>query len=496
MVLADRVGRGLASDAYQAAFQIPDILNHILAVGAISIALIPLYQRAREKQGEAAAHRLLATVLGTVSALALAATAVLWLEADALVALQFPRFDAEQHALTVRLTRIVLPGQVFFVAGGILRAGLMAEGRFAAQAAAPLIYNLGIITGGLVGGGALGVEGFAWGALLGAAVGAFGISAIDALRCFPVRVRIAPLDPGFLRYVAVVTPLLLGVTVVTADEWYGRWFGGLLETGSIATLAFARRLMQAPVGLVGQAVGTAALPSLSRLFEDGRHGELRRVLLVSLRASLGLSVLIAAALAALAGPVVALIYVRGAFTPADAVPVTSALRVFCLGIPGWVVQAVAVRAFYARGDTWRPLLLGTVVAVGSIPAYLALGRASGAAGIAGAGALAVSANALATLVLARRLHGMPPLGPLAVSALRAGLVALAAGLAAAAAARGAGALLPARGALAALRDLACGGAAFAALAVPGIALFGDAPTREALRRLARRLARLRRPAAG
>ena len=89
-------------------------------------------------------------MLGTLGASrSRSATLALWLAADALVALQFPRFDPAQRALTAELTRIVLPAQLFFVCGGVVQATLMAQGRFAAAAAAPLVYNLGIILGGL-----------------------------------------------------------------------------------------------------------------------------------------------------------------------------------------------------------------------------------------------------------------------------------------------------------------------------------------------------------
>ena len=132
-VLAYHLGTSAEVDAYSAAFQIPDILFHFLAGGALAIAFVPFYTGVRQREGQEAAERLLAKVLGTMTVLAVAATAVLWWKAEALVALQFPRFAPDTQALTVRLTRIVLPAQIFFVAGGIVRAALMAHGRFGPQ---------------------------------------------------------------------------------------------------------------------------------------------------------------------------------------------------------------------------------------------------------------------------------------------------------------------------------------------------------------------------
>jgi putative peptidoglycan lipid II flippase len=485
-VLAYRVGVGGDTDAYAAAFQIPDILSHFLGIGALSIALIPLYTRTLTERGEDAANRLFATVLGTLGVAALLATSLLWWFADPLVALQFPRFEPEQQALTIRLTRIVLPAQIFFVCGGILRAVLMAKGRFGAQAAAPLIYNTGIIAGGLFLAPVLGVEGFAWGALAGAALGPFGYALLDARGRVPLRLRLAPLDPEFLRYLLMAAPLMIGVTLLTMDEWYDKWFGGVLGEGTIALLVYARYLMQAPVRVVGQTTATAALPTLSKLVAEARWEELSSLVLRTLQVAIGLGVLAGAATFALADPFVALVYLRGAFGEGDARAVAETLRVFSLAVPAWIAQMIAVRPFYARRDFWRPMLLGTAVALLAIPVYIALGPPFGARGLAGAGALAITANALATLALARRLHGVPRFAPLASTALRAILISLPAAAAAFYCQPGLG------GVIGTIVDLVVGGVAFALLAVAGVLLAGDTPMRETLSGAWGSLARRRR----
>jgi len=487
MAIAGLIGRGAETGAYNAAFQIPDLMFHLLAGGALSIAFIPLYQRARTRGGEAAAEHFLATVLGTITLLAVVATALLLIFAEPLVALQFPKFTPADQALTTHLTRIVLPAQIAFIAGGVLRGALMAEGRFASQALTPLVYNAAIIAVGVLGHRRFGVEGFAWGALLGAWAGNLGTALWEARGRIRIGFRLA-LDGDFRRYLVVALPLMLGVTLVTADEWYGRWFGGVLGTTAIATLVFARRIMQVPVGLVGQAVATATLPSFSKLVESGSREELARVVLQSLQASLAVSVLFAAGTAALAEPLVRLVYVRGAFSLGDAALVTEALRIFCLGIPGWIVQTLAVRPFYARADMWSPMWVGTGVALAAIPVYLWLGHVLGIAGLALAGGAAISANALATLWLARVRHGAPALVPLAVTLVRSLAGAAPAAAAALVAARAVAPLAPG-GTPGALLECAAGGIAFAAVGLPLAYWLGDAPTRAALRRVARRLRR-------
>ncbi len=486
-VLAHQVGASAVTDAYYAAFQIPDLLNYFLAGGALSIAFVPLYTGMKNRSGAEAADRLFATVLGTLGVLSVVTTAVLWWYAQPLVALQFPRFSPETQALTVRLTRIVLPGQVFFVTGAIVRAVLMVQGRFLAQALAPILYNGAIITGGLLLGPSMGVEGFAWGVLAGAVLGPFLIPLLDARGRIPLRLRVAPLDRDFLRYMVVAAPLMLGLTLLTVDEWYERWFGALLSEGTVAYLGYARRLMQVPVAVVGQALAVAALPTLARLWTEGRREELNRVVLRTLQVGMALALVASVAFFVFAGPVVEIVYQRGRFTPADTARVAAILAVLSLAVPAWVAQQIAARAYFARGDTWRPMLIGTGVALGVIPLYLAAGPRFGAEGLAAAGALGMTLNAVLTLVVARRLHGAPRATALLGTVFRAGAIAAAAGFAAAR-------VQPGRAGVAgALIDVAAGGAVFALVTGLGFGRFGDEAMREAIARLwARR--RGRRPA--
>jgi putative peptidoglycan lipid II flippase len=483
MAIAYRLGATPEADAYRVAFQIPDLLNHLLAGGAFSIAFVPLYTRIRTHEGQAAADALLAVVLGTMTGLVTIFTLILWLGAYPLISQLFSGFAPEQQALVARLTRIVLPAQICFVAGGVIRAVLMARDRFGTQAAAPLVYNAGIILGGLLGVRS-GAEGFAWGVLGGAAGGQLVLSFLD-VRAGGLRLgfRFAPLDRRLLGYLALAAPLMLGMSLLTVDEWYQRYFGQFLETGSISHLAYARQLMLLPVAVVGQAVATAALPTFAQLASEARSGELARTLETTLRAAIALALVGGAALAVLAQPVVTVVFERGAFRAEDSAAVASILRVLAWAVPAWVAQQIVSGAFFARGDTWRPMLVGTGMAVAALPLYVTLGPRYGVQGLAAAGVLGIAASALATLLLARRLHGAPRLVPIGATLARAGLAAAAG----AAAALGALRLAPALGAAG---QLALGGAAFGLAALGGLLAFGDAPTRAVLRGVGSRLRRL------
>ena len=482
MVLARVLGAGPEADAYKAAFLLPDLLNYFLAGGALSIAFIPFYTRLWRRDGDAAADRFLAVIFGTTGALAIAATFALWLGAYPLVEVQFPAFSEEQTALTVHLTRILLPAQIFFVTGGVLRGALMARGRFVSQTLAPVIYNLAIIAGGLAIGTRIGAEGFAWGALVGAITGAFGSAWFEIRRVREIRLfaRFDLRDPALRGYLAAVLPLVAGVTLGTADDWFGRWFGGLLGAGAIASLGYARQLMLLPVGIVGQSIATAALPTLAEHASEGQDRELHDTLLGALRAGLSLACLAAAASFVFALAIVTLLYQGGRFTASDTERVALLLQVYSLAVPAWIAQQIAVRGFYARGDTWRPMWIGTAVALGAAALYYVLGRWYGVIGLAIAGAIGMNANAVATLGFVRAWYGGPSLAALSRTVARAIAIAAAAGTAAAA--------VPtlAAGRFGALLDLVLGGAVFAIVSLVGIHFAGDDAQRNALQRITRR----------
>ena len=412
MLLASQVGRGPGLDAYFAAFMIPDILGYLLAAGAVAVAITPPYLKRLRHDGEEAAARFASVVVGTVGVIATVATIALWLAAEPLLRLQFPGFDAATLDETVRLMRIVLPAQIFFLTGGVLRGVLMAHDRFAPQAWSSVVYSAAPIAGACVG-IALGVEaradGFAWGTLVGAILGQWAIPVV-ALRRLPGavgRIRVSPLDADFREYVWLALPLMVGLGLTTVDEWYEKWLGATVGPGAIAAITLARKLMMVPVGIVGQAVGAALLPSLTARHQDGDREGFDALLTSTLRASLGLGLLAAGALAALAQPAVRMVYEYGRFSPGDTRDVATLLVVLSAAIPGWVVQQVAVRGFYARGEMWRAMALSSAVALGVFPLYWLGAQSRGVSGLAAASATAITLNAILTLTWLGLRAGAP-----------------------------------------------------------------------------------------
>ena len=428
MILAYHYGASTTTDAFYAAFQIPDLLNYFLAGGALSIAFIPLYHRALAKRGVEAAQNLFSIVLGTLGMTVIALTAVLFIYAEPLLRWQFPKFDDATLALCVHLTKIVLPAQIFFIIGGILQAVLLAERHFLAAALSPLVYNLCIILGGVFLHSTMGIDGFAWGTLAGAARGPLLMPLILGRKILRITPRVAFLDRQFMIYLAVAAPLMFGQTLLTVDEWLARWFGATLDAGTVAHLAYARRLIQVPVAVIGQALAAAALPTLSKLWAEGKASELNATLSRTLYLGLVLSVIAAGGMAALSQPLVEVIYQHGAFTPKDAAIVTMLVGILAFGIPGWIGQQIILRAFYAREQTLRAMVVCTLITLLSIPLYKGFADWLGVLGIAFASSLAMTVASLVIIGYARIIHDAPGTRAMLWTILRATIAVIPASL--------------------------------------------------------------------
>lgn len=401
-VIAWQAGAGSETDAYNAAFMLPDLMNHFLAGGTLSITFIPLFAGYIAKNEPQKAERLFSLIATTMGALLVAAIVLCGIFTTPLAQLLFPGFDAGQIARTVEMTRIILPGQFFHYLGGLMMAVLMARGHFVPSAMAPLIYNLLIIICGLALGPSMGMKGFAIGALVGAFLGPFLLPLI----CLRKKLRYSPVfgfrDEDFKKYIFLTLPLMLGVSLTTVDEWVGRFLGSTMEAGSISWLNYARRLVLVPIAIVGQAAGQAALPYLSQLSAKGEFDKAAETLHRTLKNVVLLSMAMIGFFIVLAEPMVALVYERGAFSPEDTMKTASILRILAISIVFWTIQMVSVRAFYAAQNTLTPMILTTVVTLISLPIYYFLSQAYGLTGLAAASCLGMAMQAASIVIFYRR----------------------------------------------------------------------------------------------
>ncbi|MBN2492632.1 MAG: murein biosynthesis integral membrane protein MurJ [Planctomycetes bacterium] len=383
MVIAWAGGAGGAVDAYKAAFLLPDILNHVLAGGFLSVTFIPIYARHLAERRPEEGDRVVSLVLMVSGGLALLLVAVEWILAPRLVPLVAPGLEGAVLGESVRLTRIVLPAQAFFIPGGVLLAVQMARGRFLLPALAPLVYNAGIIAGGVVLGPRLGMAGFSWGVLAGALGGNLVLQAWGARSCgFRFRPCFRLRHPDLREYVLLTLPLALGLTMTFSTEFFFKFFGSQVSPGAIACLDYALRLMLVLVAAFGQAAGTASYPFLARQAAEGRLDRLNALLDATL-VRFGVPVVAGAVLLGVLAPeVVWLVYGRGSFTLDDATATAAALRGFLLGAPAWAAAAIVVRGWFATRNTLVPALVSTAGVLLALPLYAAFTRWWGVVGVA------------------------------------------------------------------------------------------------------------------
>ncbi len=397
-LIAGLIGRNVEGDLYFQAFLIPDLLNYLLAGAFLTITLIPILSRHIEDGDEGAANRAFTSVFRFVGVGIVVLTLLMWLFADQLVSLVFPEV-VESHARLVAMTRTVLPAQVFLVVGALLMAVQYTHRRFVFPALAPLIYNLGIIAGGLIGAIAAdpSPEAFLWGAVVGAALGNFGLQWIGARRTGTWFEKPAAGEGAVREYLLLALPLMIGQSIAVLDEQFVRFFGQV-EEGVTAALSFARRLNMVPVGVIAQAAGVAAFPFLARLAARGDNDELVATTGRTARNTVFVAAIATAALVVLARPAVRLIYQYGEFSAADGEIVAGLLTIYAFSIPAWGLHQILVRHFYAKRRMWTPVLIGTVFTVIAVPVWTGLHSSMGVEGFALASVLVMSGYALAMLV--------------------------------------------------------------------------------------------------
>lgn len=385
MVIAYAGGAGGEVDAYQVAFVIPEILNHLLASGFLSVTFIPIFARYLAEDREAEGWRVFSVILTGFGSLLVLLILAAMLLAPQLIGLIAPGLtDPALKAKAIRMTRIVMPAQFFFFTGGLFMAVQFAKERFAVPALAPLIYNLGIIAGGVLLGPRVGIEGFAWGALIGAMAGNCALQLLGARRAGMVlRLRFDLRHPDLRTYILISLPLMAGLTMSFSTEFFLKYFGSYLPAGSIAALTYDLRIMFVLVGFFGQAVGTAAFPYMARLAAENRLAEMNRLLNTTLK-YLAVVIPFSVLFMVLRNEVVMLLFQRGRFDAA-ATELTARLLLFLMaGTVAFSAQSVIVRAYFAVQNTLFPSIFCSAGALLSIPLYAYNMRLWGAAGIASA----------------------------------------------------------------------------------------------------------------
>lgn len=363
-VIARAFGAGLYTDAFFVAFRLPNLLRRVFAEGAFSQAFVPILSEYRTRQGEDET-RLLVEHVSSLLALALfVVTAVGILGAPFIIYVSAPGFSSmpAKFDVTVALLRVTFPYILFISLASLAGAILNSFGRFAVPAFTPTLLNVSFIIFALW----LApwfdppVMALAWAVVVGGVLQlGFQMPHLAKIGMLP-RFRLSFHDAGVWRIVKLMGPAIFGVSIGQISLLINTIFASFLETGSVSWLYYADRLMEFPTGVLGVALGTILLPSLSRAHAQKTPEEYSRLLDWGLRLTLLLALPAALALAILAIPLTATLFHHGQFDAHDVRMSSQALTAYSVGLAGLILVKVLAPGFYARQDIKTPVKIGVL----------------------------------------------------------------------------------------------------------------------------------------
>lgn len=393
MALAALFSRTI-TDAWTAAFRLPNLFRRLLGEGSLSVSFIPVFVEARMDSKERAQQ--LANGFYTLLLLFLAVlTALGILFAEPVMRLLLDSgYSPEKLEITVRMARIMF-GFTFFITTYAYFMGILnALGKFALPALAPTLFNVAMITSTLLPGSWFPFEGdgLAWGVLIGGALQTvILVPALARLGAMP-RLQWRGLNEDMRRVLRNMLPGLLGMGLLQFTTIVNLKYASGLGEGAISYIYWADRLLELPLSLVSVSLGTALLPTLAALWSQGQKQQMSDTANYYLRLNLFVAVPAALGLYYLALPIVEVLFMRGEFTGADAEQTATVLRVYSVILVSTSCVRVLVPAYYATKNTWFPAVVSAVSLVAHIALAPLLMRESGLDGLVTSALISATLN--------------------------------------------------------------------------------------------------------
>lgn len=364
VVIYNEIGQNYMTDAYNAAFSIPDFIYSILMGGALSSAFIPVFSAyistGREKEG----WQVASIVFNWVITLMLVLVSLGMIFTPQLIHLLVPGFGEEATRLTVNLTRIMF-FQVFFMCLSGFSTGILNSYKhFASPAFGSVLYNLGIIVGGLLLAGPIerhfpgyGIAGFSIGVVIGSllnfAVQAPKLFSLGWKYSFSFDLR----NEGVRNLIGLIVPVFIGLAASQINLFVNQNLASGLEEGMVAALRTAQRIMQLPIGVFAIAIAVAVFPTLTSQVAQKKLTEYKSTMTMGLRSVNYIIIPCAVGLAVLREPIVRFMYefAGGKFSAANTGDTAYALLFYCIGLFAYGLIHVLSRSFYALNDTKTPV---------------------------------------------------------------------------------------------------------------------------------------------
>ena len=410
MLLARTLGAGLAADAYQLAFTLPNTFRRLFAEGAFSVAFIPMYSRKLAgENGESEAEKFANDTLSVFIWVLMAFSAVLMIAMPLIVwglASEYRQVEGK-FELAVFLSRATFP-YLFFISLVAMLSGLLnARSRFAPGAVVPVLFNITLIAG-IVLGDHLRADPHddrMVATVLAYAVSVSGIVQLMylwwAVRKAGLKLKVhrPRLTPDIKRLGTVILPATFGAGIYQISQFVDTFFATSLPEGSLTLLKMADRLNQMPLGIVGIALGTAILPMLSRHIQSDDHDSAQRLQSDAVEICMLLCLPAAAALAVCAPAFVTAFFVGGKFTAGDGAIMSNIVIALVAGLPAYVLVKVLNPGFFSRSDTRTPVLTALITLIFNIALNFMIVERFGIVGLAAATAASASLNCVLLYIM-------------------------------------------------------------------------------------------------
>lgn len=430
MLSAKIFGRGAATDAFFAAFTIPDVMYYLLVGGALSSAFIPVFTEYLAKDQEKEGWEAASTFINVALILLASCTILGVIFAPVLAPLVAYDFKGARLELLIKLMRFMFPG-VFCTAVAGLQMGILNSYRhFFAPTMGPIVYNIGIIFGAVVLGHRYGVAGMAAGVVIGACTNVLTQFPFVFARNKGYKLKIDLSNPGYRRMIRLMLPTLIGLSVTQINLVINQNFASGLSEGSITALRYANRLMQLPLGIFAMGISQAIFPTLTRQVASGAMDSYKRTFTLGIRGVFFITLPAAVGLIVLRVPLVKLLFQHGAFTYQDTLATSVALAYYSIGLLAASTIQVMTRVFYAIHDTATPVKTGIAMVVLNFFLNLGFIRFTHLdhAGLALAFSIDGTVNMLLLLYILNRKIGGYDIKALAVTISKGLLAALAMGV--------------------------------------------------------------------
>nr|WP_298144374.1 murein biosynthesis integral membrane protein MurJ [uncultured Pseudomonas sp.] len=396
-IIARTFGAGIASDAFVVAFKLPNLLRRIFAEGAFSQAFVPILAEYKTQQGEEATRTFIAYVSGMLTLVLALVTFVGMLAAPWIVWVSAPGFadEADRFALTTDLLRVTFPYILLISLSSLAGAILNTWNRFSVPAFVPTLLNVSMILFALFLTPYFNppIMALGWAVLAGGLLQlAFQLPHLRKVGML-VLPRLNLRDSGVWRVLRQMGPAIFGVSVSQISLIINTIFASFLVAGSVSWMYFADRLMELPAGVLGVALGTILLPTLSKTYASADREEYSRLLDWGLRLCFILALPSAVALAVLAEPLTVSLFQYGKFTGNDADMTQQALMAYSVGLLGIILVKILAPGFYAQQNIRTPVRIAVVTLIATQLMNLVLIKPLAHAGLALAIGLGACLNA-------------------------------------------------------------------------------------------------------